>query len=192
MQNLRFLLKVLSLFCLISLIFLFYRQSDNSHAVGVYWGAFDPPTVAHQAIITQTLREIPLKKIYVVVNNHNYKNYTFSLEDRVRLIREMVKSEDLHKVEVMWKDEPHKLDYAEMKTLVEEPLYVIAGYDSYQKWVNHTTRGDRAACDKIVVIPRGDDEPLLFDDNAFLLTIDACFKYVSSTKVREALLRESL
>lgn len=171
---------LLTIFCIFSLV---VRLSGEM--VGVYWGAFDPPTEAHKAIIEAALNEIPLEKVIVVVNNNKYKNYTFSLEDRIRLVRQMINVTD--KVDIMWQDDSHKIDYAFLKKNVGDPLCAIAGYDSYLSWINYSSVSDRNQYACIAVVPRGDEKPILFDSNAFILRIDECYKHLSSTKIRELL-----
>jgi len=152
--------------------------------IGVYWGAFDPPTVAHIAIINEALKQIPLKKLIVVVNNHQYKKYVYPLQDRIKLVEQMLGLHDRERIEIMWQDETTKLDYDSIKKKVNGPLCAIAGYDAYQAWVAHSTHEERLKYDSIAVVPRGDELPKLFDHNAFLLPIAAEYKYVSSSKKR--------
>lgn len=159
---------------------------------GVYWGAFDPPTSAHEAIITTSLNEIPLKELIVVVNNHSYKNYTFPLEKRLEWIKEIVRSNGLKNVEVLYQDDKHKLDFAAFKEMHVESICGIAGYDAYKSWIQYSTPEERALYDAIAVIPRGDDDPILFDKAAFILPINPVYKYVSSTAVRESLNLQAL
>ena len=152
--------------------------------IGVYWGAFDPPTVAHLAIICAALNEIPLKKIIVVVNNHEYKKYTIPLKDRLNLVKKMSKASGIKNYELCVQDEKQKIDYLELRTFIKEPLCAVAGYDAYLEWMNHSTLSERKQYDAIAVIPRGSKDPVLFDSNAFLLRIKEEYKHVSSTGVR--------
>ena len=153
--------------------------------IGVFWGAFDPPTVAHKAIINEALKQIPLKKLIVVVNNHQYKKYVYSLAERIKLIEQMLGLYKQNTIEILGQDETAMLDYACLKKRVGESLCAIAGYDAYRAWVDHTTSEERLGYDSIAVVPRGDDPPKLFDQNAFLLPIASEYKYVSSSKERK-------
>jgi nicotinic acid mononucleotide adenylyltransferase len=152
--------------------------------IGVYWGAFDPPTKAHQAIICTSLTNIPLKKLMVIVNNNIYKKYSYPLDVRIKWLEQLIHSNGLKNVAVIWQDENHKMDYAALKELFEEPLCAIAGYDAYQTWLNFSTLEERSAYQAIAVIPRGDAQPTLYDKNAFLLPIDPIYKYVSSSQAK--------
>lgn len=153
--------------------------------VGVYWGAFDPPTVAHQAIIIEALNKIPLEKIIIVVNDHGYKNYTYSLETRLELMRDILRKNRLTNVELLWQDEKQKIDYPALRRMTKMPICAIAGYDAYRSWIKHAAISERNRFDAIAVIPRGDETPLLSDSNAFLMPIGEIYKHVSSSKVKQ-------
>lgn len=165
----------------------FYLTQDTPRKLtGVYWGAFDPPTEAHAAIIISSMNDIPLKKLIVVVNNHAYKNYTYPLEMRLQMMKAIIQQHGLEKIELHWQDETHQINFIALKEISQEPLCAIAGYDAYKKWVSHSSSHDRSCYDAIAVIPRGEDVPILFDEIAFLLPIDSKYKDVSSTKVKAA------
>ena len=158
-------------------------QTSLNKMTGVYWGAFNPPTEAHAAIIAASLNNIRLKKLIVVVNNHSYKNYIYSIDVRLQLMREMIQSTGLKNVELLWQDDTHPLDFSALREMTLDPLCAIAGYDSYKKWVSNSMP---LLYDAIAVIPRGDEPPILFDDRAFILPIDSEHKHVSSTKIRNS------
>lgn len=164
-----------------------YKSVSTHQMTGVYWGAFDPPTIAHEAIIKASLNDIRLKKLIVVINNHSYKEYTNSLENRLKLMSQVIQATGHNNFELTWQDNINKIDFASLRNKTSEPLCAIAGYDSYKKWVAYSRPEDRQQYDAIAVIPRGDEEPALFDEKAFLLPISSTYKDVSSTKVREAL-----
>lgn len=172
---------------IVLIVFLFKAASSNNMS-GVYWGAFDPPTEAHAAIITASLNDISLKKLIVVVNNHAYKNYTYPLETRLQMMSEIIRLNGLENVELHWQDENHKLDFLALKEITQHPLCAIAGYDAYKKWVEYSLPSERSAYEAIAVIPRGNDSPILYDEIAFILPINSIYKHVSSTKVRASLL----
>lgn len=162
-----------------------FNHTQINNLTGVYWGAFNPPTGAHAAIIAASLKEIPLKKLIIVVNNHSYKNYAYPLEIRLQLMKEIIDSNDIEKVEVLWQDDANKIDFTALRKITSEPLCAIAGYDAYKKWIDYSTPQERSLYDAIAVIPRGDEIPVLFDEMAFILPINSIFQHVSSTKVRE-------
>ena len=64
-------------------------------------GSFDPITFGHMDVISQALKVFD-KVIVCVMVNSNKKDFTFSLEERVSLIKELYKDEP--KVEVIFTD----------------------------------------------------------------------------------------
>lgn len=169
------------------LLFLIACTTSAPKMAGVYWGAFNPPTEAHAAVMEAALNKIPLKKLIVIVNNHPYKNYAYPLQIRLQMIQEMIDAHGFKNVEVLWQDETHPLSYQILKERVGAPLCAIGGYDSYKKWVEHTSPEERTLYDAIAVVPRGDDPLLLFDQNSFILSIPDNYRHVSSSKVRALL-----
>ncbi len=160
------------------------KRTSEDGIVGIYWGAFDPPTEAHYAIITASMTQIPLKKLYLVVNNSSYKNYSLPLSERIQHIQSYIHKNGINNVEIISQDDIQKIDYTYLRKKTKSSLYAIAGYDSYLAWIKHTKPEERNLYDGIAVVPRGDDTPILIDKNAFLLPIDEKYKYISSTKVR--------
>ena len=79
------------------------------------------------------------------------------------------------------------MDYARLKKMGYDPLCAIAGYDSYKKWIQYSLPEERALYDQIAIIPREDEEPILYDDNAFLLEIGNHYRFFSSRRVKKLL-----
>lgn len=173
--------------CVVAMSVFGFSGTPLNHRTGVYWGAFDPPTEAHAAIIATAMNDIPLKHLIVVVNNHPYKNYTYPVEVRLQMIREIIRKNGSENVELLWQDDDHRLDFFALKEITKDPLCAIAGYDAYKKWVDYSTAQERSLYDAIAVIPRGEELPILFDEIAFILPIHSMYKHVSSTKVRASL-----
>lgn len=183
--------KIVIFFLITTMIYIgwHFTQEAPRKLVGVYWGAFDPPTEAHAAIVLNSMNNIPLKKLMIIVNNHPYKNYTYPLEMRLQMMKAIIQQKRLENVELRWQDETHPINFLVLKEISQDPLCAIAGYDAYKKWVANSTPQDRSCYDAIAVIPRGEDVPILFDEIAFLLPIDTKYKDVSSTKVRANLFK---
>lgn len=179
--------KIVFFLFLFTLCYYSFFPSQKQEMTGVYWGAFDPPTTAHKAIIEAAIAELPLKNFVIVVNNHSYKNYTFSLEKRLSLIEEIILPYRNENILVVYQDDTHKMDWKALKELFPGPLYAIAGYDSYKKWTPNSTKEERALYDVIAVIPRSGTPPLLEDQNAVILSIPEEFAHVSSTAVKSSL-----
>jgi len=170
-------------FCF-SILIIPFERTQESQTVGVYWGAFDPPTEAHRAIIATSLGNKSIKKLFIVVNNHSYKNYANSLDSRIEMLKKMLSANELKSIDFITQDDGHKIDYIVLSKMTTDGLLAIAGYDSYSQWVNYSDEQERAAYQTIAVVPRGDDEPKLYDRNAFIMPIDPKYKYVSSTQLR--------
>ncbi len=106
---------------------------QKESCTGIYWGAFDPPTKAHRAIIEIVLAEKWLRDLIVVINNHNYKSYTYSLEERKLMMEDIILSLDAKNVTLLAQDDNHPLDYQVLTCMTPYPLCAIAGYDAYKK-----------------------------------------------------------
>lgn len=165
---------------------------EDERLIGIYWGAFDPPTQAHIAIIKTALQKIDLQKLFIVVNNHSYKNYNLTLEKRFELLSKALKAIPSEKILLLWQDDEHPINYSFLRKFSTQPLCAISGYDSYKKWVACSNKQGRYLYQKIAVVPRGDEEPLLFDAHAFLLEIDPTYRHVSSSKERERCFKEEI
>jgi nicotinic acid mononucleotide adenylyltransferase len=174
-------------FILVTFAYIGSKAEKPKEMTGVYWGAFNPLTPAHEAIITTASSNHSIKKLFVVVNNNSYKNYSSPLEERIAKIQAFIEANHLKNVEVLTQDDANQVNDSYFKERKICPICAIAGYDSYRKWVKYSKEPERAQYDAIAVIPRGDAAPLLFDKKAFLLPIDPTYKYVSSTKMRESL-----
>jgi nicotinic acid mononucleotide adenylyltransferase len=46
-------------------------KPKQSGSMGIYWGTFDPPTLAHGNIIETAIRELKLSKLIVAINDHD-------------------------------------------------------------------------------------------------------------------------
>lgn len=163
----------------------FGMDPANDKKVGIYWGAFDPMTEAHAAIIKAALKQEQLDEILVVVNDHGYKKYLCSLEQRVGFIRNILGKVGIKSVRVLTQDDTCKLNFDALKQTIAGDLYAISGYDSYSQWREHDKNHERANYTKILVAPRGDAAPDFFDVNAKILLIDERYKHISSTEIRK-------
>ena len=66
--------------------------------IGLYPGSFDPFTVGHRDVLMHAVSLFD--KVYVSVLNNSAKYPVFTVEERVSLIRHMVKMEAIPRVEV--------------------------------------------------------------------------------------------
>jgi len=58
--------------------------------VAVYPGSFDPPTNGHLDILTRATKLFP--KVIVAITDNSAKNPTFTLEERVQMLKETTKN----------------------------------------------------------------------------------------------------
>lgn len=65
--------------------------------VAIYPGSFDPITNGHIDIIKRTIKMFD--KVYICVANNIKKNYVFTLEERINLVKESLK--DIKGIEVI-------------------------------------------------------------------------------------------
>ena len=65
--------------------------------VAIYPGSFDPITNGHIDIIKRTIKMFD--KVYICVANNIKKNYVFTLEERINLVKESLK--DIEGIEVI-------------------------------------------------------------------------------------------
>lgn len=70
---------------------------NEHHVIGVYAGSFDPLTNGHMYMITEGAKLFD--QLVVAIGINAAKNYTFTLEERLKLLRECVKGIDNVKVE---------------------------------------------------------------------------------------------
>jgi cytidyltransferase-like protein len=153
--------------------------------IGVFWGAFDPPTKAHLKVISEAIDKLLLEKLIIIVNNHSYKKYTYPLELRIQMLENELDPKLLTDIEILYQDDSHKIDYLFLSKKYKKPLCAIAGSDAYLSWKNHSTKRERELYDTIAVIPRGTTPFELEDSNAILLTLDKEFRHISSTQVKK-------
>lgn len=74
----------------------------------VYAGSFDPPTNGHLWMIEQGLKLFD--RLYVAIGSNPSKTYTFSIEDRIRLLDESIPS--CERLTISHFDNRYLVDYA--------------------------------------------------------------------------------
>jgi nicotinic acid mononucleotide adenylyltransferase len=160
-------------------------EKKQTPLIGVFWGAFDPPTKAHIAIIQAALALPFIHHLLIIVNNHSYKDYSLPLQDRKDALIKALKDISPQRLTLMNQDDDHPMNYAALEKISSLPLCAIAGYDAYTKWASYSNSKERSNYHLIAVVPRGDEEAKLFDAHAFLLPIDQTLKHVSSTQHKQ-------
>ncbi|MBS0585093.1 MAG: hypothetical protein JSR76_02185 [Verrucomicrobia bacterium] len=163
----------------------YLREFFSRKYTAVFWGAFDPPTEAHYAIIAAVLAHQKIEDLIIVLNNHNYKNYLYSLEIRQQLLQSKYATEN--RVRFVWQDDQNEYRYERLQLLTRRPLCAVAGYDAYKQWLKNTdARELHRQYQAIAVVPRGDEVPVILSARTFLLKIDLRYRYISSTMMRAA------
>lgn len=159
-------------------------------AEGIYWGNFDPPTLAHKEIILQVIDKLKLDKIFIAVNDFEGKLYYAPIEDRMAMVKLMLYGLE-GKIQVISQNERVKADYEAIKRTAPGKLYAIAGQDSYEKWQSKPI-GNLMPYDAIVIVPRGRKSEIdirpEFKSKVVVLDLASRYRHFSSTKIREKLM----
>lgn len=140
-------------FSLFVLLFSTFAHASDS-PVAVYWGFFDPPTVAHREIIIQAVDNLKFEQLIIVVNKNKSKKVFLSAFDRINLIKNMLPDSVLDKITILNQDDDNPIDYFSLKKNIQQPLHIIAGEDSYKAWLKNNDYKSISKYDKIYVIPR--------------------------------------
>ncbi|EKE27646.1 MAG: hypothetical protein ACD_3C00182G0007 [uncultured bacterium (gcode 4)] len=69
--------------------------------IAIYWGAFDPPQLAHENIIKEAIIKLGLDKLYIVPSGpHPFKEYKTSTEIRKKIMEIFIDAINSDKVEL--------------------------------------------------------------------------------------------
>jgi cytidyltransferase-like protein len=172
------------------------EETKSEPVVGVYWGTFDPPTLAHGNIVKTAFKQLKLTKLIIVINNNSKtgKTYTIPIDERKKMFREMLcaeyKNEECIKhFAVFSQTDNFDFSYSKIKELsIYQKIIAIVGQDSFDAYKKYIS-----AYDMVAIMPRGNQHDLLDAEiqklgltNIVILKTDKSFLGVSSTKVREA------
>lgn len=171
-------------YIVLSSALLFAAQSKSSaastHVYGVYWGTFDPPTLAHQAIINQAF-SVGIEHLFVVVNNHGHKPYCASISDRLAMLQLAVDPQLA--VTYLVQDATCAWGMQELKNSFggypETAWYLFSGQENLAYWDLKNSDPH----DKIVIIERQGSTTVISDA---VLSLKLAIP-VSSTAVRIAI-----
>ena len=102
--------------------------------IAVYAGSFDPPTNGHLWMIKKGLELFD--KLIVAIGTNPSKSYTFSVEERLELLRASTGAQD--RLEVAYFDNRYLVDYAKE----QDALFVLRGIRSpddyeYERVMRH-------------------------------------------------------
>ena len=153
-------------------------------ATGVYWGSFDPPTLAHKAIIEKSLEYVD--KLIIVINNDSRKNYFAPVKLRAKWLKNTC-SAVAGKLEYYIQDNRVRYDYNYLKQQYSGLLYAVAGEDSYTHWLANSNVSHIHQFDGIYIVPReqGINFSRISMHNVCIINIAAGLSSISSKRIRE-------
>jgi len=102
--------------------------------IAVYAGSFDPPTNGHLWMIERGLEMFD--RLIVAIGSNPSKTYSYSLEERLEMLRESVPESD--RLEVAHFDNRYLVDYAKK----QDAIYILRGIRSpgdyeYERVMRH-------------------------------------------------------
>lgn len=166
------------------------NQSDKK-SIGIYWGTFDPPTLAHANIIETSIEQFNLSKIIVVINDDTKTGKTYKSPGKMRLamLLSMISDSQKDKISIVRQTDNFSVSYKDVKSIyADEYIFAIVGQDSFEKYGKYC-----ADYDQVIVAPRDGTTAELqrkIDSfnlkNAVILNTDKRFLNTSSTMVRDA------
>lgn len=180
----------------------------NKNVILVF-GTFNPVTCAHINLSHIAKKKIENSDVYYVVSKSEFlsswkkydKNEIMSDDDRLRLLKESIK--DIKDVYVSDIEISGLVDGKTINTvsyfkneLSYENVYLIFGTDKLSEFHTWYKGMELIRDNKFLIIQRDDDDFELkmteytnkYRDNFILLDLDNEYKYISSTKVRNAYL----
>lgn len=158
-------------------------SKSSAHSYGVYWGTFDPPTLAHQAVITEAF-SIGIEHLFVIVNNHGHKPYCASIDDRLAMLK--LAMDPKLSVTYLVQDTECTWGMKELKETFgshpETSWYLFSGQENLPYW----NLKECDARDTIVIIERQGSSTII-PQGVITLKLGHIAKPVSSTSVRKAI-----
>lgn len=150
---------------------------------GVFWGSFDPPTLAHKAIMVKMLDLF--QEVLIIVNNFTQIKYFTSVEHRMNMLQVML-SDISNQPKILQQNDSHIYDYLKLKQQIPENLSIVVGLDALQTWSETHAITELVNYDAVYIVPRFSSLVLNLKNftNIFLLPIDLNYQGMSSTQVR--------
>ena len=153
---------------------------------GVFWGSFDPPTLAHKAIIVK-MSDL-FQEVLIIVNNFAQIKYFAPVEHRINMLQSML-SGISKQPKILQQNDNHINDYLKLKQQIPEHLSIVVGLDALQAWSETHAISELVNYDAVYIVPRSSCLVLNLENftNIFQLPIDLNYQGMSSTQVRENL-----
>ena len=156
---------------------------------GIFWGSFDPPTLAHKVIILKMLDLF--QEVLIIVNNNLKKQYFSPVNHRINMLHNML-ALGANKYKILIQDDTCNNNYFNLRKTTTGALSVVAGMDAMQIWLKTHAINELANYDSIYIVTRAgytsiDLAKLTNLPNIFALPIDDNYQHISSTAVRKKL-----
>ena len=173
---------ILSLFVLCSLVPAL--ALGESPIYGVYSGSFDPPTLAHRAIIQSSIEEQKLDKLFVLVNTSGSKDFRTSVGDRIEMLKSATGGLSVEFIPV-WQHEKDELT-DRLRETHQGSFYQFIGEDSFN---NLPIKWSDSPMDKWIVFARPGQSKgsLPQSERVVVMDLNRHLEGVSSTLVRKKL-----
>ncbi len=159
---------------------------SNEPKIAIYSGSFDPPTLAHKSIVESVIKQ-NIDKVYIVVNTYNSKTFKTSTKNRMEMLELMFRDTKSNIVILAQNSINKKDDYITIKRIINEPIALVSGYDSYVKGLNIDSK-NIVKFNKIFIVPHeGYDKTKIINKNVLILSVDNKYLNLHSTDVRKEL-----
>jgi len=181
-----------SIIPIIFLLFFYAHELFALDKLGIYTGTFDPPHMAHQAIVDTILLNDLVDEIYVVPDDKTpFKPNKSSIDHRMNMVKILFK--DNKKVKFLTEVMQNEIKSGEMWNVMEtirkynpkKTISIVMGADVFAKYTKfHSSFSDKNF--SLIIVKRGDEVkiPSNFEGQTIkqiVLNLDD----VSSTKIRD-------
>ena len=175
-------------------------SAAHTTAIGIYWGTFDPPTLAHLNTAITVMKKCHLSKLIIVINDNTNtgKQYNINGVARENLWQSMIDDIDIpanwkDRVRIICQTDKQPFSYQDAKKQYpEQNVIAIVGQDSFNGFKKY--KASFGTYDHILVAPRDNQAASLTHEieelgvsNISTLPMDDAYLSISSTKARNAL-----
>lgn len=174
------------LFFFVALFCVYSALIAEELRVGLYSGSFDPPTLAHNEVISTAMRELQLDKFIVYVNKYGRKSYKAGAEERKKMLEIMLQDKADRVSVIVQSAHDKRSDYLNL-LVPDQKLILVVGEDSYYDRLARS-ESERFPFDEIVIIPRDSTATLssVMEANARVMYVPN-IEGISSSKIKKQL-----
>lgn len=169
------------------LVFLFASHSSfamSEQRVGYYPGSFDPLTSMHKTIIYESVRQLNLDKIYILVNTVTSKDYRASISERMEMISRSTADLKERGIEVVAVAQPYGGDLGFVEQISQESRFGLFGIFGADVFDSSFLEYSHISSMRFVRAPRAGELASAHGRQGFVsLHLEA--SAVSSSRVRE-------